>query len=119
MCIRDRMALTLTPALCAALLQNSPGHEMVPTKGVLGWFNRSFSKTTQRYKSGVGGVLKRTGRYLVLYAGLLGVVGWLFVHLPSSVLPDEDQGYFCLLYTSDAADDLTRVDLGGRRIIKK
>lgn len=88
------MALSLTPALCATLLRNSPGHEMVPTKGLLGWFNRFFSRTTQRYKSGVGGVLKRTGRYLMLYAGLLGVVGWLFVHLPTSFLPDEDQGYF-------------------------
>jgi multidrug efflux pump len=88
------MALSLTPALCATLLKNSPGHEMVPTRGLLGWFNRFFTRTTQRYKSGVGGVLKRTGRYLVLYAGLLGVVGWLFVHLPTSFLPDEDQGYF-------------------------
>ncbi len=88
------MALSLTPALCATLLKNSPGHEMVPTKGLLGWFNRFFTRTTQRYKSGVGGVVKRTGRYLLLYAGLLGVMGWLFVHLPTSFLPDEDQGYF-------------------------
>src|SRR5665811_1500748 len=32
---------------------------------------------------------------------------------------EPDKGWACLLYTSDAADDLTRVDLGGRRIIKK
>ena len=88
------MAMTLTPALCAALLQNSPGHEMVPTKGPLGWFNRFFARTTQRYKNGVIGVVKRTGRYLLLYAGLLVVLGWLFIHLPTSFLPEEDQGYF-------------------------
>jgi multidrug efflux pump len=88
------MALTLTPALCAALLKNSPGHEMVPTTGILGWFNRFFSRTTLRYKSGVSGVLKRSGRYLVLYAGLLAIMGWLFIHLPTSFLPEEDQGYF-------------------------
>ena len=88
------MAVTLTPALCAALLKNSPGHEMQPTTGFLGWFNRFFTRTTNRYKSGVAGVVKRAGRYLLLYAGLLAVVGWLFVHLPTSFLPDEDQGYF-------------------------
>jgi multidrug efflux pump len=91
------MALSLTPALCATLLKNSPGHEMVPTRGLLGWFNRFFTRTTQRYKSGVGSVVKRSGRYLVLYAGLLGIVGWLFWHLPTSFLPDEDQGYFISL----------------------
>ena len=88
------MALTLTPALCAALLTNAPGHEMVPKTGFMGWFNRFFNKTTQRYKTGVGRVVKRSGTYLVLYAGLLGIVGWLFVSLPTSFLPDEDQGYF-------------------------
>jgi multidrug efflux pump len=88
------MALTLTPALCAALLKNDPQHEMVPSKGFFGWFNRFFGKTTQRYKNGVVGVLKRTGRYLLIYAGLLVALGWLFVHLPTSFLPDEDQGYF-------------------------
>jgi multidrug efflux pump len=88
------MAMTLTPALCAALLQNSPGHEMVPSKGPLGWFNRFFARTTQRYKNGVVGVLKRAGRYLLLYAALLVGLGWLFMHLPTSFLPEEDQGYF-------------------------
>jgi multidrug efflux pump len=88
------MALTLTPALCAVLLKNDAGHEMVPTKGFLGWFNRFFARTSQRYRSGVDGVLKRTGRYMLLYAVLLGGLGWLFMHLPTSFLPEEDQGYF-------------------------
>ena len=88
------MALTLTPALCATLLQNSPGHEMVPTRGLLGWFNRFFARFTQRYRSAVHGVVRRTGRFLLLYAALLGVMGWLFVTLPGSFLPEEDQGYF-------------------------
>ncbi|MBI5890742.1 MAG: efflux RND transporter permease subunit [Nitrosomonadales bacterium] len=91
------MALTLTPALCAALLKNDAQHEMVPKSGFLGWFHRFFERTTQRYKSGVGRVVQRTGRYLLLYAGLLGIMGWLFVQLPSSFLPEEDQGYFISL----------------------
>ena len=91
------MALSLTPALCATLLKNSPGHEAVPKKGPLGWFHRFFGRTTQAYKGGVASVLKRTGRYLLLYVGLLGIVVWLFVRLPTSFLPDEDQGYFVTL----------------------
>ncbi len=88
------MALTLTPALCAALLRNDAGHEMMPKSGFLGWFNRLFNRTTQHYKAGVTNVVKRTGRYMLVYAALLAGMGWLFLHLPSSFLPEEDQGYF-------------------------
>ncbi|MGC2459022.1 MAG: efflux RND transporter permease subunit [Gallionellaceae bacterium] len=88
------MALTLTPALCATMLKNSPGHEVVPKTGFLGWFNRFFARTTLRYRSGVNGMLKRMGLSLAVYAGIVVAMGWLLLHLPTSFLPEEDQGYF-------------------------
>jgi multidrug efflux pump len=88
------MALTLTPALCATLLKHTTDKEKKPGKGFFGWFNRFFSRTTQRYTSGVGHVLKKTGLYLIIYAVILIAVGGLFSRLPTSFLPEEDQGYF-------------------------
>ncbi len=87
------MALTLTPALCATLLRHEPGKGQ-PTRGFFGWFNRFFERTTLGYQSWVARAIKKTGRYLVLYAAIIGATGWLFMHLPGSFLPDEDQGYF-------------------------
>ena len=84
------MALTLTPALCATLLK----HSLVEHKGFFGWFNRSFTRTTNGYRNWVGMFVRRTGRSLLLYAVILAALGWLFIHLPTSFLPDEDQGYF-------------------------
>ncbi len=88
------MALTLTPALCATLLQHTPGHELKPSRGFFGWFNRFFDRVTQGYQAGVANVLKRTARYMVIYAVILAAVGFLFAKLPTSFLPEEDQGYF-------------------------
>jgi multidrug efflux pump len=88
------MALTLTPALCASLLKHEPGKELVPSRGLLGWFNRFFARTTQRYTGVVGKVVKKTGRYLMVYAAIFAAMGWLFSQLPGSFLPEEDQGYF-------------------------
>ena len=88
------MALTLTPALCAAVLKNDATHEVVPSHGFLGWFARLFARTTRGYRSSVQRVLKWPGRMMVAYAFILGTMGWLLAHLPTSFLPEEDQGYF-------------------------
>ncbi|MFA7268504.1 MAG: efflux RND transporter permease subunit [Sterolibacterium sp.] len=88
------MALTLTPALCASLLKHQPGAEVLPSTGVFGWFNRHFDRTRAGYLSWVGRMLPKTGRYLLLYAAIIGATGWLFLHMPGSFLPEEDQGYF-------------------------
>ncbi len=88
------MALTLTPALCASLLKHQSDKSMMPSSGFFGWFNRFFARTTKSYTSGVGSILKRTTRFLMIYAVILIAMGWLFSKLPGSFLPEEDQGYF-------------------------
>jgi multidrug efflux pump len=89
------LALSLTPALCATLLKHKPGSDdLVPTRGVLGMFNRGFAATVKRYLAGTRAMLGRPWRWLVVYLAILGATGWLFSKLPGSFLPDEDQGYF-------------------------
>ena len=84
------VALILTPALCATILKKPKhGHKQ---KGVFGLFNRGFDKTAHGYRSGVSGVIKVWPIFLVIFV-LVGVAaGYLFNRLPSSFLPDEDQG---------------------------
>ncbi len=88
------LAMSLTPALCASLLPPVEKGHHFQKKGFWGWFNRKFDATTHRYEGWTGRVLKRSPLYLLLYAAIVGVVGWLFVRLPSAFLPAEDQGYF-------------------------
>ncbi|WP_416261778.1 multidrug efflux RND transporter permease subunit AcrB [Gibbsiella quercinecans] len=86
------VALILTPALCATMLKPIAKGDHGAKTGFFGWFNRLFEKSTHHYTDSVGSILRSTGRYLLLY--LLIVVGMavLFLRLPSSFLPDEDQG---------------------------
>jgi len=87
------MALSLTPALCATMLKPvEAGHHHAKT-GIFGWFNRGFASTATHYQGWIGKILTRTGRFLIIYAVLLGAVALLYVRLPSSFLPNEDQGY--------------------------
>ncbi|WP_049279784.1 efflux RND transporter permease subunit, partial [Ralstonia solanacearum] len=87
------MALTLTPALCSTLLKPIEKGSHHEKKGFFGWFNRMFTSTTNHYQSLVERVLKKTFRYMVIYGVLIGAVVVLFMRLPSSFLPNEDQGY--------------------------
>ncbi len=86
------LALSLTPALCGTLLKPVSGdhHEK---KGFFGWFNRGFKNTTHRYESGLARLVRRGGRMAIIYAALVGAVAIVYTRLPTSFLPNEDQGY--------------------------
>ena len=89
------VALILTPALCATMLKPvAKGDHGEGKKGFFGWFNRMFDKSTHHYTDSVGNILRSTGRYLLLYLIIVVGMAFLFVRLPSSFLPDEDQGVF-------------------------
>ncbi len=86
------LALSLTPALCATLLKPvEAGHAHAKT-GFFGWFNRRFNSTAKGYESVVTRLLKKAGRYLVIYAAIIGAVAVVYMRLPTSFLPGEDQG---------------------------
>jgi multidrug efflux pump len=88
------LAMSLTPALCASLLKPVEKGHHLRKQGFFGWFNRGFLATRKNYESFLGRTIIKTPRYLFVYLAIVLAVGWLYVRLPSSFLPDEDQGYF-------------------------
>lgn len=87
------LALTLTPALCATLLKPH-SDDQSKKRSFSTWFNARFNRLSAFYESGLGFVLKRSGRMMMLYAALCFALYAGLSSLPSSFLPDEDQGYF-------------------------
>jgi len=87
------MALSLTPALCATLLKPVEAGHHLEKRGFFGWFNRGFKSTAKGYEGWVAKILKRAGRFMLVYVAIIAVVGLLFMRLPTSFLPNEDQGY--------------------------
>ena len=86
------LALSLTPALCGTLLKPvQAGHAHAKT-GFFGWFNRGFARTAKGYEGVVGRMLPRAARYMLIYLAIGVAVGWMYVRLPTSFLPGEDQG---------------------------
>ncbi|MBZ9935707.1 efflux RND transporter permease subunit [Mesorhizobium sp. BR1-1-16] len=90
------VAIVLTPALCATMLKPAKHGER---KGLFGWFNRNFDRGTDSYVRGVGGIIRRPGRFLALFLIMVAGVYLLFVRLPSSFLPEEDQGVLMTMIT--------------------
>ncbi|MCE9660623.1 MAG: efflux RND transporter permease subunit [Burkholderiales bacterium] len=87
------LALSLTPALCATFLKPVEAGHKHEKRGPFGWFNRSFKAATHGYESWVAKILRRTGRFLVLFGLLVAVAVFMALRMPNSFLPTEDQGY--------------------------
>lgn len=92
------VALTLTPALCASLLKK---HIPKTNKreGPILWFNKKFESFTQKYKVYVYKVIKNPIKWMILYGVIILVLGFIFVKLPTSFLPKEDQGNIMVQFT--------------------
>lgn len=84
------VALVLTPALCATILRASSPH--AGSRGVFRWFNRGMGRTTEAYHNGARLILRRPARGFVAFAVMIAAAAILFTRLPSSFLPQEDQG---------------------------
>jgi len=86
------VALVLTPALCASLLKPPRAGHSMAKRGFFGWFNRNFDHASGRYQAQVRTLLGKSGRWLVAYGAVVLVMVFLFIRLPTSFLPPEDQG---------------------------
>lgn len=98
------VALTLTPALCAILLKPTHKEPIAPFR----IFNSFFDKITDIYVSGVTFFIHRVWIGLVIFALVCGSVLLLFKVVPSSLVPDEDQGYILAVSILPSASSLER-----------
>ena len=91
------IALTLTPALCATILK--PHNKDEKQKGFTHWFGEKFDVLTLKYKNGINKVLKMPIRWLLAYVLIIASLIFVFIKLPTSFLPKEDQGSLMVQYT--------------------
>ncbi len=97
------VALILTPVLCASLLKPVPaGHEpgdnaVFFLRPFFKRFNRLFNGLRNVYVSTVAHVLGKKTRYILIYFILVGILSFLFLHMPTAYLPNEDQGIILVM----------------------
>ncbi|MCQ4234850.1 multidrug efflux RND transporter permease subunit [Pseudomonas stutzeri] len=109
------LALTFTPALCATLLKPIPeGHH--EKRGFFGAFNRGFARLTERYTRLNGALARRAGRYMLIYAGIVALLGYSYLRLPESFVPVEDQGYMIVDIQLPPGATRARTDVTGQQL---
>ncbi len=98
------VALTLTPAMCAMMLK----HTAPPQRGFFAWFNRQVDRLTLAFGDAVVFIIKRMTVAFVVLAVLMGALVYLFVKMPTSFVPNEDQGYVLAAVIMPDASSLDR-----------
>ncbi|MFP1918385.1 efflux RND transporter permease subunit [Lonsdalea quercina] len=106
------VALTLTPALCGLLLKHSKPHK----KGFFGGFNRFYARTQKGYSHRVVSALRRPLVMLIAFAAIVALMILFLWRLPSSFLPNEDQGQIMVQYTLPAGATVNRTNAVNKRI---
>ena len=91
------VAIVLTPALCATLLEPLRKGEQRVRHPLFLRFNSWFERASRGYERLVTHIIGRPARYLLLYSGLVAFMGVLFFRLPTAFLPEEDEGYLFTL----------------------
>jgi multidrug efflux pump len=102
------MALIFTPALCATMLKPSVKGQV--KRGFSGWFNRKFDSSVVAYTRSVSSVISRRHLFLLIYLGIILATGYLFTRVPTTFLPDEDQGIMLMQVTLPANASAERTE---------
>jgi multidrug efflux pump len=106
------VALTLTPAMCGVLLR----HTTPRRRGFFAWFNRGVDAVTRGFGSAVTLVIRRMAVAFIILAGLVYSIIHLFKVLPTSFVPNEDQGYVMSMIIMPDAASLNRADDVANRV---
>jgi len=104
------IALILSPTLCIEFLRPTRHQDPENQKGFFGVFNRQFNRMRDFYRNSASYMMRRVLRFLGIYAGLILVTMFMFSRIPSSFLPNEDQGimFFQVMTPPGATAERTR-----------
>jgi len=102
------VALILSPPLCATLLKQHKGEKRQANTGFFGRFNKYFNKGRDGYQKSATFIANRTARFFVVYVLLVGGLIGIFMQLPGSFLPNEDQGNMFLMVNTPPSATVDR-----------
>lgn len=104
------IALVFTPALCVTILKRQAHKDINIQTGFFGWFNHFFYQTSRRYENFIGKTYASKLAYLAVYTGIVAVMALIFMRLPSSFVPEEDQGAVMTLVQLPAGSTLDKTN---------
>ncbi|MBV8852115.1 MAG: efflux RND transporter permease subunit, partial [Sinobacteraceae bacterium] len=102
------MALSFTPSLCATILR--PLREEHAKNPAFRWFNRRFDWVRGTYVGHIGSAVRHAPRWMVVFALVAALAGLLYTRMPTSFVPDEDQGFMVALINLPSGATLQRTD---------